>query len=368
MLFLLLNFLTAFLAFVAFLIVLFSLKKQQNRNYYFLIILFFSFIQRSLYSTVFLFELDRSNFFNNASFVYVIIPLFFLFLKKYIGKIITKKENIFHFTIGLFLFITHSFFEFSQLLKSYLYFIFSTCYLLSITLILIKFYKSNNRIEMEKSKKRWLFIMLLLVLSVFIVSNLVFLKNSENTNVFITKFYDLTAIIWLISLSYLFFNPEILFGKEQLKHIINSEEIALLDVWQLKPIGKITPMDQKLHENIAQNAIDIIKKIEYYANKYYINHKEVLDFDTLARGIEIQNYHLNYIFKYYCVYSKNDYFNYCKIMYALDLIEKGYLKNKTINSLLIECHFNSRKTFYTNFKKFVKKNPNEINKILQFKE
>jgi AraC-like DNA-binding protein len=369
MIFLLLNFLIAFLAFVAFWTVLFSLKKQKNSNYYFLIILFFLFFQRSLYSIVFLFKFNLSNnFFNNAYFAYIIIPIFFLFIKKYIGKTITKKENIFHFTIGLFLFTINSVFEFKQLLQSYLYFIFSTCYVFISALTFLKFYKSNNRIEMEKSKKQWLFIMLLLVLSVIVLSNLVFFKNSEIPNTFLPKFYDLTAIIWLISLIYLFVNPKILFGKERLKHIINSEEIALLDVWQLKPNGKITPKDKKLHENIAQNASYIIKKIENYVNKYYLNHKEVLDFDTLARGIKIQNYHLNYIFKYYCVYTKNDYFNYCKIMHALDLIEKGYLNNKTINSLLVDCHFNSRKTFYTNFKKFTKKKPNEINKILQFKE
>jgi len=96
MLFLLLNFLTAFLAFVAFLIVLFSLKKQKNSNYYFLIILFLLFFQRSLYSIVFLFEFNRSiNFFKNPYFPYIHIPIFFLFVKKYLGKTITKKENIF---------------------------------------------------------------------------------------------------------------------------------------------------------------------------------------------------------------------------------------------------------------------------------
>lgn len=367
MLFLLLNFLTSFLAFIAFFVLLFSKKKKQDLNIYLLIVLFFLGTQRFLYSTILLFNPEKYRLFSNKSHAYILIPIFLLLIKKFIGKSISKKENVLHISLGLVFFLSHTYFEIQQLLKQYLFFIFTTCYFIYLVLLLLKFYRSKNYIEINKSKKCWLFIMIVLIFSIFIVSNYVFFKNGSNNFIVLKEYYNITAIVWLISLTYLFFSPEILYGKEKLKKIINNEEIAPESVWKLKPIGKIAPMDKTIHDNIAQNAIDIIKKIENFVNKYYIENKDVLDFDILVKGIAVQTYHLNYIFKYYCIYNKNDFFNYCKIMYAIDLIEKGYLTNKTVNSLITESHFNSRKTFYNNFKKFTNKNPNEINKILQFK-
>lgn len=367
MLFLLLNFLTSFLAFVAFFVVLYSKKKNHNLNIYFLIILFFLGIQRFLYSTILLFNPEKYRLFSNASFGYILIPIFLLFIKKYIGKSISTKENIFHILLGLIFFLSHNFFELHKLLKQYLFLVFTTCYLIVLLLLLIKFYRSKDYLKMNRAKKRWLFIMILIILLIFVVSNYAFLKNGDKTFLVVKEYYNITAILWLTSLIYLFFNPEILYGKEKLKHIVNNEDLAILSVWKLKPVGKIAPMDKTIHNNIAKNAIDIIKKIENFGAKYYIENKDVLNFDTLVEGIGIQAYHLNYIFKYYCIYNKSDFFNYCKIMYAVALIEKGYLTNKTINSLITETHFNSKKTFYTNFKKFTNKNPHEIKKILQFK-
>ena len=108
-------------------------------------------------------------------------------------------------------------------------------------------------------------------------------------------------------------------------------------------------------------------KVEDYVENYDFHNNASLDFKSLTVGIDIQAYHLNYIFKYYCVYSKSGFFNYCKVMYLLKLIEEGYLQNKTINSLISDSHFKSKQTFYNNFQKFTGKNPQEINRLLKFK-
>jgi len=67
------------------------------------------------------------------------------------------------------------------------------------------------------------------------------------------------------------------------------------------------------------------------------------------------------------VYSKSDFFNYCKVIHILKLIQDGYLQNKTINSLISDSHFKSKKTFYNNFRKFTGKSPQEMNTALKFK-
>jgi AraC-like DNA-binding protein len=180
-------------------------------------------------------------------------------------------------------------------------------------------------------------------------------------------YHSYTTIFWLVALSYLLINPAILYGKEHLKKIVRKEELTSNKLWRFKPIEKIKPIDAILHEKISENVIDLIHKIESFVSIYYENSKEILDFDTLSKGTNVLPYHLNYIFNYYCLFSKNDFFNYYKIRYALQLIEKGYLQNKTINALVKECNFNNKKTFYNNFQKFNTKNPMEINILTKYK-
>ena len=206
-----------------------------------------------------------------------------------------------------------------------------------------------------------------LVLCFYFICGILLFNFTDNVAKVHRVFYNFSAIIWLIALTYLFVKPEILFGAKNLKNIIRKEELTIKNIWKSKPIKKIQDYDQKAHASVALNAIDIICKVEDYVENYDFHNNASLDFKSLAVGIDIQAYHLNYIFKYYCVYSKNDFFNYCKVMYLLKLIEEGYLQNKTINSLISDSHFKSKQTFYNNFQKFTGKNPQEINRILKFK-
>jgi AraC-like DNA-binding protein len=74
---------------------------------------------------------------------------------------------------------------------------------------------------------------------------------------------------------------------------------------------------------------------------------------TLSKKLIIPKRHLEFVFKYYCHYSINDFSNLVKITYALSLIKEGYLDSYTVASLGEECLFNSRFTFSKNFKKFI---------------
>ena len=209
--------------------------------------------------------------------------------------------------------------------------------------------------------------MLFQVFFIYIISNFFLLNYSENISNAHLKYYNFSAIIWLISLTYLFVNPEIFFGIKTLKKIVRTEELYNKITWNLTALKKIQAYDQETHDKIAPNAIEIISKIEIFTNNYYANNKSLLNFNSLAEGINIKAYHVNYIFKYYCVYSKSDFFNYCKVIHILKLIEDGYLQNKTISSLISDSHFKSKKTFYNNFKKFTGKSPQEMNNTLKFK-
>lgn len=368
MVFLLLNFLVAFLGFTAFLVLLISIKRNETpTNYYFLIILFWLIIRRFLYSFIFLFEIEIQNTVKISSIEYLVVPLFYLFIKKFVHDKISLQENLFHLILATLFFLGHSFYEINSILKASLFFVFATIYFFFVVKKVFIFIKETKNNRILKSKKNWLLIMFSLILCVYLISGILLFNFTDNIAKVHRLFYNFSAIIWLIALTYLFIKPEILFGTKNLKNIVRKEELTIKKIWKSKPIKKIEAYDQKVHASVALNALDIIGKVEDYVENYDFHNNTSLDFKSLAIGIEIKAYHLNYIFKYYYAYSKNDFFNYYKVMYLLKLIEEGYLQNKTINSLISDSHFKSKQTFYNNFQKFTGKNPQEINRLLKFK-
>ena len=117
----------AFLGFTAFLVVLISIKGNENpTNYYFLIILFWLTIRRFLYS--FLFEIEIQNTVKISSIEYLVVPLFYLFIKKFVHDKISLQENLFHLILATLFFLGHFFNEINGILKAYLFFVFTTIY------------------------------------------------------------------------------------------------------------------------------------------------------------------------------------------------------------------------------------------------
>jgi len=364
MLFVFLNFLVAFLSSVAIIVTIKSSNKNEEPiNYYFLIILLGLTSQRFFYTLSTLFNVNIENKINYSFVAYFYVPLFYLFLKNYLKYKISLKENLIHFVIAFAVVLMNVFFEIDGRIKSIIFFVFSTIYILFV-LKKLTLIKKNI---MLKSERYWLYVMLFQVFLVYIICNFFLLKYSENISNVHIMYYNFSSIIWLISLTYLFLNPEVFFGIKTLKKIIRTNELSSKTIWNLTVLKKIKAYDYEIHDKIAPNAIDIINKIQRYVEGYDFQSNLPLDFKSISKGINIKVYHLNYIFKYYCIYSKSDFFNYCKVLHILNLIEDGYLQNKTISSLISDSNFKSKKTFYNNFKKFTGKSPQEINNVLKFK-
>ncbi|MDC0178067.1 hypothetical protein OAJ14_07985, partial [Polaribacter sp.] len=123
-----------------------------------------------------------------------------------------------------------------------------------------------------------------------------------------------------------------------MKKIVLTYELSSKIIWNLTALKKIQAYDHKIHDKIAPNSLDIINKVERFIESYDFRNNIPLDFKSISEGVKINAYHLNYIFKYYCVYSKSDFFNYCKVIHILKLLEDGYLQNKTISSLISDSH------------------------------
>ena len=364
MIFVILNFLVAFLSSVAIIITIKSSKKNEEPiNYYFILILLGLTAQRLFYTLSSLININIENKLNYSFVAYFYVPLFYLFLKNYLKYKISQKENLTHFALASFIVLINLFFEIDGKVKFIIFFIFSTTYIFFV----LKKITSIKKNTLLKSKKHWLHIMLFQIFLIYIISNFFLLKYSENISNAHLKYYNFSAIIWLISLTYLFVNPEIFFGIKTLKKIVRTNEFSSKITWNLTALKKIQAYDYKIHDKIAPKSVDIISKIERFIESYDFRSNLPLDFKSISEGININAYHLNYIFKYHCVYSKSDFFNYCKVIHILKLLEDGYLQNKTISSLINDSHFKSKKTFYKNFKKFTGKSPQEMNNTLKFK-
>lgn len=113
-------------------------------------------------------------------------------------------------------------------------------------------------------------------------------------------------------------------------------------------------MKNKIVQQTLLNKVDfIIQAIKAIQQTTEFISNSTLKAETLAKELKIPKRHLDFIFKYYCHYSINDYSNLIKINYALYLIDYGYLNKFTVASLGEKCLFQSRFTFSKNFKKFV---------------
>ena len=77
-----------------------SKKNEEPYNYYFTIILLGLIAQRFFYTLPVLINTNIENKFKFSFIAYYYVPLFYLFIKKYLKYKINQKENLTHFTFA----------------------------------------------------------------------------------------------------------------------------------------------------------------------------------------------------------------------------------------------------------------------------
>jgi AraC-like DNA-binding protein len=151
----------------------------------------------------------------------------------------------------------------------------------------------------------------------------------------------------------MFKNPIIIFGRNNLLKSIQKTEPQEFLIWSFKPLKVIDEKDRILSKNISSKIDNIIFNIQNLQKLESITSTITLTSDTLSKELKIPRSHVEFLFKYYCYYSINDFSNLLKVNYAVSLIKEGYLEKYTVASLGEKCLFNSRFTFSKNFKKFI---------------
>lgn len=352
-----LSLLIGFLCLFVVLLMLYNSWPYVRTNNYLIIILLIVGLQRFIYAIEVLGFINVT--FNPLKLkpilAFYVIPVYYLFFIRLIYEKGVLKKELLHFIFPILLTLVNFLignFKINQLI----YLVYSSLYF-SFTFIIVRQYiyrKKKSILDKisYKAKKKSLLFMIAIALVLLIFTNS-FLLAHVSFQISLNSFYRYSSLVWLLILMYMFKNPVIIFGEQSLLKNIQFNQPQAFEIWNHKPLKQIENMDEAVYKTI-RNKIDlIILEIKTIQRSVTLISTTTLTPETLAKQLKIPKRHLDFIFKYYCLYSVNDYSNLIKINYALLLISEGYLNKYTVDSLGTKCLFNSRFTFSKNFKKFV---------------
>jgi YesN/AraC family two-component response regulator len=174
--------------------------------------------------------------------------------------------------------------------------------------------------------------------------------------------FVIQSLIWLIVFIKIIFTPEILFGIPKLQRKINPSIIQAVKTssfWNFQKDSVPTQKDIKLQEKIDDNILNIVKEIDFLCIDQHFFRNQKVNILELSKEMNIPLSHLIYVFKYHCNVSFTEYKTHIKIEDAKKLIESGFLKSNTLESLAINVGFSSYNPFFTAFKKLQGMSPNE---------
>jgi AraC-like DNA-binding protein len=220
---------------------------------------------------------------------------------------------------------------------------------------------TKNQLFKVKQITVWIFS---LGLNNFIFTSYFILNSHTNKQEAIVNMFQSSVILWVLFLLYLFFNPSILLSGVVNKKDRNRDFSKKFNIWNRKALKKLEPQDIAL-DLIVQNTIEkLILDLRLLKPELIIKSNSTDLIQEISKHLEYPKSHLKYAMKYHCRFSQNDYLNLMRVIHALKLINNGYLENYTIESLMENCHFNSRTSFHRHFKKHLGVTPSRYKIML----
>jgi len=348
--------LVGFLCLFVVVLMIFNAKLNHKRNVYLIIILFIAGLQRFIngIEILGLTEFTYSPLKIRLSAAFFIVPVYYLFFQRLIKASSNIKNELVHFIIPAFLIMVDLFVsEFG--LSYYFYLLFSCVYFGAVLYLVSILVEKKNRSMFEigyfNTIRTWTILMTLITFFLLIFSNY-FLFKERDSAINLNDFYRYSSLLWLGALIYIFKNPVIIFGEQNLLKSIQLNEPQEFLIWNRKPLKPIEDKDLILWGNLSDRVDRVILTIQKLQKSENILSKITFTANNLSKELDIPRSHVEFVFKYYCYYSINDFCNLVKINHAVSLINDGYLDKYTVASLGDKCLFNSRFTFSKNFKKF----------------
>ena len=209
--------------------------------------------------------------------------------------------------------------------------------------------------------KRWTVVLFITfaLMGVRLIFTLIFMQKvgfiSDNYFVWIN------AIAWFVVFMMILTSPSILNGyinQLTFERLINAKPTSN---WRLKPVNQITnTQDLQLSQKINIKLEDYFLQIDQFVEEEHFFRQTGLSISDLALKLKIPKSHLSFVFKYHSEISFSDFKKVVRIQDSLDLIEQGYLKTNTFDSLSKNVGFSTYNTFFIAFKEVTNKAPQEF--------
>lgn len=177
--------------------------------------------------------------------------------------------------------------------------------------------------------------------------------------------FNSTVIVWILFVSYLFFNPGIVFNEVFKKKDLNRNFSKDFNIWNHKALLKIESQDSALDTIIRKNSTQLLEDLQQLKPELIISANSTKLIAEIAKHLNYPKSHLKFAIKYHCRFSQSDYLNLMRLIHALTLINNGYLENYTIETLGEQCHFNSRTSFYRHFKRHMGVSPSQYKTLIE---
>lgn len=287
-------------------------------------------------------------------FEFLMLPFFFFYVKSFLQKEINKYEKwllifpFFFFIIHQYIFTVEifgiNFIETFNLIIEYISIIFSIAIILIVFKLILN-YEKENRNDNLKIKTRWLKQILCIGIILCIL-----------------WFLSLTIFDYLFTKGYYKFYP-LWIGMSVLIYWLAYTSIFQMNVFnQRKAIrskSKAYSNDNysgKNSEDIAYNKI----KSTIINEKLYLNPK--LSLMQLSEILNLSEGYISQVFNANSDTNFTDFINQLRIEVSKQMLTSTDFKNYTVESIGLECGFNSKSSFYTAFKKFTNKTPVQYKK------
>jgi AraC-like DNA-binding protein len=300
------------------------------------------------------------------SIILISSPIFYLYFEDLIFELKYTNQKLLHFISPSLLVIFLIIANFSD--KNQHLFIGRIIIIIGVLLLLfyfvlgfkllyknVWFRKSDIKIVQEQNKliRNWTLFLYFAFLFIFLFRFFM-----------ITLFYGfieynqhviwVPAAVWSCIFLTFIVTPEIQYGYDFLNEKIEtvSNRIILPELWDIdKIIQEITlSREVKLAEKINANIKEYIHQIEEVSFHSHLFRNPDLTVDDVAAHIKIPSSHISFVFKYHCRETFSDYKKIIRVYDAIKLLENGYLKSSTVESLSTEVGFITYNTFNVAFK------------------
>lgn len=361
-------------------------RKTNWRNSVYLLILFVVFSLRFLLEPLFYFYENLRPSFSYSPFLCVIMPVCYLYFENVINRVeeqkITKLLHlIFPICFGIISLINknNGFLGTHSLII--LTIVFALYYIIYIVFIYILFKENvwNRKSKIivinlqNKLLRKWTkFLFVIIVLHSIRLLATLFYDLINNDYSVGHNYQWMGGVIISIIFIKILISPEILFGYNALNKKIDEQkklELSLNDIWILTEKKDINNLQDKLlKEKIYVDLLKNLKDIEQLAltEKWFREQKSSIV--EIAIKLDIPVSHIKFIFKYHCKITFTEFKNIIKIYDALQLIEYGFLKINTLDTLAIKVGFSSYNPFFTSFKEVAGSTPQAYTKQIASKD